>query len=112
MKQAIIVRTDLKMEKGKIAAQASHASLAAFEKSGENDREAWKAEGQKKVVLKVSSKKELYDIYKKAKQEKLPCELIVDRGLTQLKKPEATAVGIGPAQDMKIDKITGRLKLL
>jgi len=45
------------MGKGKIAAQASHASVSAFMKAKESDRNEWIDEGMKKIVLKVSAKK-------------------------------------------------------
>lgn len=112
MKQVILVRTDLKMEKGKIASQVAHASVASFLKSKKQENEAWLAGGMKKVVLKVSSEKELMEFYKIAKKEKLNCELISDAGLTQIESGTVTALGIGPADDKKLDKITGKLKLL
>jgi PTH2 family peptidyl-tRNA hydrolase len=112
MKQAIIIRKDLKMEKGKIASQASHASIAAFLKARKSDKDEWLRGGMKKVVLKVDDLKELKRIHKIAKSNKLPCEIIRDAGLTQIKPRTTTALGIGPASDKKIDKITGKLKLL
>lgn len=112
MKQAIIVRTDLKMGKGKLCSQSAHASIAAFLKSNEIERKNWLKEGMKKVVLKVSNEKELVELYKIAKKEKLPCELISDAGYTQIEPGTVTALGIGPANYKKIDKITGKLKLL
>jgi len=112
MKQAILVRTDLKMGKGKIAAQSAHASFAAFLKSNKKNREKWMKEGMKKVVLKVANERELRKFYRDAKKDKLPCEFIRDAGLTQTKPGTITALGIGPANDKKIDKITGKLKLL
>jgi PTH2 family peptidyl-tRNA hydrolase len=112
MKQAIIVRTDLKMGKGKIAAQSAHASIAAFLHATEIARERWVGEGMAKIVLKVANEDELRKIHATAKRAKLPTELIVDRGLTQIEPGTATAVGIGPAEDEAVDKITGKLKLL
>ena len=112
MKQVIVIREDLKMGKGKIAAQASHASLLAFLKAGILKRKKWLKEGMKKVVLKVSSEKEILELYKKAKQKKLPSALIKDAGLTQIPPGTITALGIGPAEEKKIDEITGKLKLL
>lgn len=112
MKQAIIIRTDLKMDKGKIASQAAHASVAAFIESDKSKSDEWLSSGMKKIVLKVSSKKDLYDIYKEAKKENMKAVMITDAGLTQLEKPEKTAVAIGPDDDKKIDNITGKLKLL
>lgn len=112
MKQALVVRTDLKMGKGKIAAQASHASIEAFLKAGKTEREEWLSEGMKKIVVKVSGETELEKVFKDAKRERLPASIINDAGLTQLEPGTATAVGIGPADDDKVDKITGKLKLL
>ncbi len=58
MKQAIVVRQDLAMGKGKTAAQVAHASLSAAEEAMRKREEwygEWKEEGQKKVVVKVKS---------------------------------------------------------
>jgi PTH2 family peptidyl-tRNA hydrolase len=115
MKQAIVVRTDLEMGKGKIAGQAAHASVGAYifaETFDPRGTDKWNREGAKKIVLKVSGEKELFTIFQKAKDEDLPCILIHDAGKTQLEPGTATAVGIGPAEDNKIDKIISALKLL
>ena len=86
-------------------------SIYASFKSNPTAKKNWLRTGMKKVVVKVSSLKELNDFYKLAKKNKLPCAVITDAGLTQIKSGK-TAVGIGPADDRKIDKITGKLKLL
>lgn len=113
-KQAIIVRADLKMGKGKACSQCCHASLGAFLKSQrENPRLAdeWLEEGQAKIVLKVASKNELVELFEKAKKL-FSCELIHDAGRTQLKAGEITCLGIGPAEESALDKLTAKLKLL
>jgi peptidyl-tRNA hydrolase, PTH2 family len=112
MKQAIVIRSDLKMGKGKMCSQACHACISSFLKSDERTKERWLNEGMKKIVLKVQSEKELRMLFREAKKEKLPCELIVDAGLTQVEEGTATALGIGPDAEAKIDKLTSRLKLL
>lgn len=72
--QVIVVRKDLGMTVGKIAAQCSHASLSSFLKSQEkkygNSYEKWLHEGMKKVVLKVNSKEELLELFEKLKKAK------------------------------------------
>ncbi|MCD6483157.1 MAG: peptidyl-tRNA hydrolase [Candidatus Aenigmarchaeota archaeon] len=111
-KQAIVVRKDIRMGKGKLAAQVAHASLQAFLISDEKTRNEWLSEGAKKVVLKVSSLKTLLNLYEKAKKLKLPVVIIRDAGKTQVNKGTITCIGIGPEREDKIDKITGKLKLL
>jgi peptidyl-tRNA hydrolase, PTH2 family len=115
MKQAIVVRTDLKMGKGKLAAQVAHASLAAAELALEKRAlwyERWKEGGQAKVVLKVQSESELQELFRKAKSSNLPASLIHDRGLTQVEPGTITCIGVGPGPDEDIDRVTGKLKLL
>jgi len=114
-KQVIVVRADLKMSKGKIAAQAGHAAVSAAEEARKHCRDwfkAWMSEGQCKVVVKVKSEKELLELEKQAKESGLPCALIIDRGLTEMPPGTITCLGIGPAPSEKVDKITGNLPLL
>ena len=111
-KQVIVVRIDLKLGKGKLAAQVAHASVESFLRTPEKDQKKWLSENQKKVVLKVRDERALLEIYEKAKKAGLPSTLIMDAGLTQILPGTKTAVGIGPAEEEKIDRITGDLSLL
>lgn len=114
-KQVIVFRSDLKLSKGKAAAQAGHAAVSAAEEARKHRREWWKAwlnEGQRKVVVKVKSEAELLALERQAKEMALPCALIVDRGLTEIPPGTVTCLGIGPAPNDKVDKITGNLPLL
>jgi PTH2 family peptidyl-tRNA hydrolase len=115
LKQAIVIRADLEMGKGKIAAQASHASVEGYIetafKEPEKSEEWWRA-GQKKIVLKVKSEKELKELFLKAKAKGLIAIIIKDAGHTQIKAGTNTALCIGPDDEKKIDLITGNLKLL
>ncbi len=111
-KQVIVIRRDLEMSEGKKSVQVAHASLGAFRKAKKSVIDNWIKHGEKKVVLQVESKRELLRLYEKAKREKLPTLLVRDAGLTELKAGTETALGIGPDEDRKIDKITGSLKLL
>jgi len=112
LKQCIVVRSDLKLSKGKTAAQAAHASILAYEKADRRTRERWKKEGQKKVVLQVESESELLELKKKCEELGIPCALVVDAGLTEIPPGTITALGIGPDEAEKIDKVTGNLRLL
>lgn len=114
-KQVIVFRTDLKMGKGKIAAQAGHAAVSAAEEARKRHRvwwEAWLFEGQRKIAVKVKDEKELSELESAAKDLGLPNALIVDRGLTQIPEGTITCLGIGPAPETLVDKLTGKLRLL
>ncbi len=100
---------------GKIVGQACHASLGASEEARRHSLTVWKRwlfEGAKKIVVKVSSLEELLELEQESKRLRLPNSLVVDRGLTQLPPDTPTALGIGPAEDEIVDRITGKLKLL
>lgn len=112
MKQAILVRTDLKMSKGKLATQACHASVESILKSDDLTIGLWRKEGMKKIILKVKDLKELLEFKKKAAASNLVTALITDSGLTFFKKPTTTCLAIGPDNDEEIDLITKDLKLL
>ena len=114
-KQIIAVRRDLKMGKGKLAAQVGHAAVSAAEEARKKHPrwwQAWLKEGQCKVAVKVKSLTELLELQREAIQMKLPYSRITDRGLTQLPPSTVTCLGIGPAPSIQIDKITGKLPLL
>jgi len=114
LKQAIIIRADLGMGKGKMAGQTAHASLSAYRKAEREDLDAarqWEEEGQKKIVLKVTSEEGLLSLFEKMKKE-IPCALIRDAGRTQLEPGTITCFGAGPAEESKINKYTKELKLL
>lgn len=112
MKQVILVRKDIKMSRGKIAAQASHASVEALLKSHKDDIAAWRSQGQKKSVLQVPDLQSLLLFKQKAEDAGLVVALIHDAGRTQLDPGTVTALGIGPDTEEKIDKVTGELRLL
>lgn len=115
VKQVIVVRRDLRMGTGKIVGQACHACLGASEEARKrnlNNWNKWLSEGAKKIVVKVYSLEELLELERQARRLRLPNSLVVDRGLTQLPPDTPTSLGIGPADDEVVDKITGKLKLL
>ena len=114
LKQAIIIRSDLGMGKGKMAGQCAHASVSAYSLTLSREKEdarEWEDEGQKKIVLKVSGEGELLSLYEKMKRE-VPCALIRDAGKTQLEPGTITCFGAGPAEESVINKYTKDLKLL
>ncbi len=111
-KQAIVLRADLGIGKGKLVAQGSHASLSAYMKEGSVEKKAWELGGQKKIVLKVGSEKELLEYFERCKDAGLKPALIRDAGHTQIPSGTITCFGVGPAPENKIDAVLGKLKLL
>jgi peptidyl-tRNA hydrolase, PTH2 family len=114
-KQVIVARTDLKMGKGKLAAQVAHAALASAEEAMRRSGDwydEWKLQGQAKVVVKGNDEAQLQELLRKARSMGLPSALIQDQGLTQLEPGTVTCLAIGPAPSSMVDKITGDLKLL
>jgi peptidyl-tRNA hydrolase, PTH2 family len=114
-KQVIIVRRDVNMGTGKIAAQVAHAAVMGAEKVKTLRREwfnSWFAAGQAKVVVKVKNVEELMDVKRRAEELYLPVVQVQDSGLTQIPSGTTTCIGIGPAPSELIDKVTFDLKLL
>ena len=111
-KQVILVRMDLKMSKGKVASQVSHASVEAVLRSSSSKIKVWREEGMAKIVLKVKDKGELMKYKQIAKDYGLITAVIQDAGRTEIEPGTITCLAIGPDDEEKIDKVTGTLKIL
>jgi PTH2 family peptidyl-tRNA hydrolase len=111
VKQTIVVRADLGMGTGKLAAQVAHASLSAYEDTDRKTRTEWKGSGQQKVVLKADSESQLFELADKAEREGIPHAVIRDAGHTQLDPGTVTALAVGPDREDVIDRVTGDLSL-
>ncbi len=115
LKQVIIIRTDIEMGKGKMAAQVAHASLMSYleaNKSNKEVAEQWLRNGEKKIVLKIDDPDKMKRLFDAFKYKGVPCALVSDAGLTQLPPGTKTALGIGPWSSSEIDAFTSALKLL
>jgi PTH2 family peptidyl-tRNA hydrolase len=137
VKQVIVIRKDLKMRKGKIAAQAAHAAMKVLldrMKVQEYAKEStvWEGcmvwhmtvfesepmhmwlKGQfTKIVVYVENEKELFDLKEKAEDAGLLTALITDAGRTEFHgKRTNTCIAIGPAWHSELEPITGDLPLL
>ncbi|KAG8230655.1 hypothetical protein J437_LFUL010674 [Ladona fulva] len=113
-KFVIVVRNDLKMGKGKAAAQCSHAAVNAYEDSMKKQPlvfKKWRRTGQPKVVLKCEDLNELEQIAFNASQFGLITSPIHDAGRTQVDPGTCTVLGIGPGPAELVDQVTGHLKL-
>jgi PTH2 family peptidyl-tRNA hydrolase len=111
-KQVIIVRKDLGLPKGKLAAQAAHAAVEGVLKSDKDIVRKWRHQGMKKIVVKVEDDKELYKYIQQAKDLNLVTATITDAGRTVVEPGTLTCGVVGPDIEQKIDSITGSLKIL
>ncbi|KAI0389445.1 PTH2-domain-containing protein [Xylariaceae sp. FL0594] len=122
-KLVLVVRTDLGMTKGKIAAQCSHATLACYKSLSRaaardpNSAEAkilqrWERLGQAKIAVQVKSEDELLTLMGTARSLSITAEVIQDAGRTQIDPGSLTVLGVGPAPKSLVDQVTGGLKLL
>ncbi|KAI0768512.1 peptidyl-tRNA hydrolase PTH2-domain-containing protein [Trametes elegans] len=114
-KLVLVVRTDLGMSTGKIAAQCGHATLACYkilQKTNPGLLKHWERTGQAKIALKASSEEELLELEAIAKSLNLAARSIVDAGRTQIAAGSRTVLGIGPAPAELVNKVTGKLRLL
>jgi peptidyl-tRNA hydrolase, PTH2 family len=111
-KQLILVRKDLNLPKGKLAAQAAHASVEAVWRSSESDVKRWRSEGMAKIVLRVENEKELLKQLQIAKDAGFTTALITDAGHTVVEPGTRTCGAIGPAPVADLDRNFANLKLL
>jgi len=113
-KMVLVVRQDLGMKPGKIAAQCAHAAVGIFHDlmlHNPTALEPWLSQGQAKVVVKGKDLSELQDLQRQAKEKNIPSHLVIDAGRTQVSPGSATVLAIGPGPAYVIDEITGHLKL-
>ena len=137
-KQMSVMRRDLKMRKGKIAAQAGHACveavLMALAKEGRLDQvrmtpdqswvyladegaestalSDWFEAGVAKVCVYVDSEEELLRIADEGRERGFLVSLIRDAGLTEFHgEPTYTCLAFEPLHADEIDPITGNLPL-
>jgi len=111
-KMVFLVRTDLKMGKGKIASQVAHAAITSFLASKSHAKAEWLKKGQKKIVLKVKDMDELTKYSEKAKNSGIKMFFIADAGKTQVNPGEITVAVSEIEESEKLDRIFGDLKLL
>lgn len=113
-KMVLVVNSQLKMGKGKIAAQCAHAAVGVVEECGNQPKhkyafDYWSANGQPKIAVQTT---ELDALRKAAKKSGLPYYLVCDAGKTQIPAGSHTVLAIGPGLIEEVDALTGDLRLL
>lgn len=114
-KLVLVVNNSLKMGKGKVAAQCSHASVLAYRQAALHTPDIlrkWESSGQMKVVVKVDDETALHELMGSARKVGLLTSLVRDAGRTQIPSGSKTVLGIGPGCKELVDTVTGHLKLL
>lgn len=119
IKQVLVVRKDLNMRKGKIAAQCCHASMSFLTRRLPTKepitevQQKWLDDIFTKICVSVDSEEELMEIYEKAIQNNVEVHLVTDSGKTEFNGvPTKTCLALGPDYDNILDPISGHLKLL
>lgn len=113
-KMVLVVRTDLKMTKGKAAAQCAHAAVACYKSIARSNPEIlarWERLGQAKVTVQAKSEDELVLLQGVAKSLNITARLVRDAGRTQIAAGSCTVLGLGPAPKSVLDRVSGDLKL-
>ena len=122
------------MRKGKMCAQASHASMVFLTRKSwiscpsnntywfcgpqlqldfAKELEHWLNNSFRKICVYVNSEQELYVVYNQAVNKGLVAHMIIDNGATEYNGVlTATCVAIGPHFDEKFEDITNHLPLL
>lgn len=116
LKLIYCVRTDLKMQKGKMMSQVCHATIGIYEenliKKNKKVLDEWKKSGQAKIVLKIKTGHEMIKLKEKAEELNLITHIVTDAGKTQIASGSNTVLAIGPYYENKLNMITGHLKLM
>ncbi|KAM7441912.1 Peptidyl-tRNA hydrolase protein 2 [Porites harrisoni] len=113
-KMVLVVRQDLGMGKGKIAAQCCHAAVGLckqLERSNPKLLHQWESTACAKVVVKAPDESSLVELARKGRSIGLEVCLIRDAGRTQIAPGSKTVLGVGPGPVDKVDQVTGHLKL-
>jgi PTH2 family peptidyl-tRNA hydrolase len=107
-RMAVVFRSDLPLPPGKMAAQAGHAFLGAWE---DTPRERRPGTVPAKMVLLAADEAELRQIQARARARGVAAVLITDAARTVLPAPAVTALGLGPMERTDYNAITRGLDL-
>jgi PTH2 family peptidyl-tRNA hydrolase len=117
--QYIIVRSDLGMKKGKMAAQVAHAAVLSVRKVEYNgdvlDRtwlQEWEDGAYAKIVLRADTFEQFKAIVAAFESEELLHSIVTDAGRTQIEAGSMTAVGLQPMPRNMAKPVVGHLSLL
>ena len=113
-KLVCLVRQDLNMGAGKVAAQVAHGALGAYRKASQRDPQTlrgWEDGGEACIILGVPTLEALDRHVAAAARLGLITHTIQDAGRTEVATGTRTVGCIGPGSVSEIDAITGGLSL-
>lgn len=126
LKQAYLINTDLKMDKGKIGVQTAHGAIQYMAEINERKSEdpmvkrykEWKAETpddpigeMRKYVLK-STQDEMIRFTNHLMLKRIWAYPIFDKGYTQVDQHSLTCLVVEPVEENVYNELFGSLKLL
>ena len=108
LKMVCLVRRDLGMGVGKVAAQVAHAALGAVKATGERDGgwdklRGWEAGGEAVIVLEVTDHAQLEGLLAEAAVAGLTTHCVADAGRTEVAPGTHTVGAIGPDLAERVD---------
>lgn len=108
---ALLVRQDLNMSHGKIAAQCAHAAVdVVLHARRSRVFERWRSAGSRKIVLVVEDGEELQEINRRV-PDGCFSSIVYDAGHTEIPAGTMTVLGIlGPRRT--VDALVSHLKTL
>jgi len=108
---ALLVRRDLNLSTGKVAAQCAHAAVDVVQRARRSRMmERWRAGGARKIVLGVDDEPSLHEL---ARLVPRGCfsHVVIDAGHTEVPPNTVTVLGmLGPRRT--IDALIGHLTTL
>jgi peptidyl-tRNA hydrolase len=117
--QYLIIRADLKLLAGKLAAQAGHAvplAMRAVERSGDERTrrhlERWESGSYTKIALATEGAEALATLCDDLSRHQVIHARVVDEGRTVIEPDTVTAVGLQPLPKTEARPFVGKLKLL
>ena len=114
-KVVLVVREELRLTPGKVAVQVAHAAVMLYQQAERRHAEAlaaWLAGGQKKIAVAAPTLADLETLQREARARGIPTVFVEDAGLTEVPPGTRTVLGIGPAPEVEVDRVTGALPLL
>jgi len=107
----LLIRTDLKMTKGKVVAQCGHAIVNMMQNASLKNKKPWMNNGEKMISLKVNSLEQMHELHNNCIKNNIFSHIVTDAGRTQVDPGTETVCILGPEKEDVLDKYVDSLKL-